>query len=667
MAITAVVTRGDSDLLAVMRESGIAVQVIEPEDIPNSNLDGYGAICILGGTEREPLSLTPKEAACIRAQIAKGMRVFAEYSRNVDNVYFLEQCATRYERPVFVSDKTPVEGLCEGDILDEQCNDRLGLWRANYHGRPLLQYVRNVDGFYQTEVTAKKLEDTTKTALWFEKDNLLVCSFRLCNFIRGRFAPAEKWDALIRYLVRWICDAAPDPASIARRRQKTCRFHGYQPGESFEQQAIACAKAGINWFSDADMLLRLHGRVYGVREGMGPAVYPDGTQQVIDTLRTDCTGEASTALFLDHLFTGNPFSAEAAEGMLEIYYDIERKQEGFFQGMSGGLADGKAVYQDDAARGLLFTLLFRALYTGETEHLPLVRRTLDFLLRTTGTDGLRVVRTDIRDETDMTVDVMRLEPYTVNGVERHRWAFFPEDVRELAKKPGGMPSGHYNAFYLGTLLLAYKVMGDEQYKQVGVRGMESIMACYPETEREVSETEELCRLILPLSLLYWVTGEEKHKAWLYQVSKDLQRLRHASGAYLEWDTGYKAVCNGVKDNECSILANNGDPVVDLLYSLNWLPMGFIHAYFVTGDAFFYDLWQDIVRFLISVQLESENKQLSGGWPRAIDVDRMEVYGVPNDIGWAPWSIESGWTVGEIVSGIYMGLMKDRLMPLYRKA
>lgn len=664
--LTAVVTRGDSDFLALMRASGIPVQAIAPEDIPNSDLGAYGAICILGGTEREPLALTPKEAACIRRQIAGGQRVFVEYSRNVDNIYFMDVCSTRYERPVFVSDDISVEGLAEGDILDEQCNDRMSLWRANYHGRPLLQYVRNVDGFYKTKVTQKKLEDTTNTALWFEKENLLVCSFRLCNFVRGRFAPAEKWDALIAYLVKWITGAAPSLKEIANGRHAVCRFHGYQDNRTFEEQAVACAKAGIEWFSEADMLLRLHGQIYGVREGMGPAVYADGTQQVIDTLRTDCTGEASTAFFFDHLFTGSPFSSEAAEGMLSIYYDVERKDEGFFNGMSGGLADGKAVYQDDAARGLLFTLLFRALYTGEEKHLPLVRRSLDFLLRTTGTDGLRVVRTDIRDESDMTVDVMHLEAYTVDGVERRRWAFFPQDVRELAGQPGGMPSGHYNAFYLAALLLAYRIMGDEQYREVGVRGMENIMACYPETEREVSETEELCRLILPLSLLYWVTGEEKHREWLYRVTKDLQRLRHKSGAYLEWDTGYKAVCSSVKDNECSILAKNGDPVADLLYSLNWLPMGFIQAYFVTGDMYFYDLWRDIVQFFISVQLESPNKQLNGGWPRAIDVDRMEVYGVPNDIGWAPWSIESGWTVGEVVSGIYMGLMKERLMSLYKK-
>ena len=50
----------------------------------------------------------------------------------------------------------------------------------------------------------------------------------------------------------------------------------------------------------------------------------------------------------------------------------------------------------------------------------------------------------------------------------------------------------------------------------------------------------MCRLVLPLAILYGVTGEEKHREWLYRVTDDLQKVRHPSGGYREWDTGYKA-------------------------------------------------------------------------------------------------------------------------------
>jgi hypothetical protein len=42
-----------------------------------------------------------------------------------------------------------------------------------------------------------------------------------------------------------------------------------------------------------------------------------------------------------------------------------------------------------------------------------------------------------------------------------------------------------------------------------------------------------------------------------------------------------------------------------------------------------------------------------------------VFGSPADIGWGPWSIESGWTVAEIASGLLMGLPEEKLLPFYR--
>ena len=73
------------------------------------------------------------------------------------------------------------------------------------------------------------------------------------------------------------------------------------------------------------------------------------------------------------------------------------------------------------------------------------------------------------------------------------------------------------------------------------------MAHFPNTAREHSETQELCRLILPLSYLYWVTGEEKHRTWLYAVTRSLLEKQHSSGAFIEWDTGYNACGAGAKD------------------------------------------------------------------------------------------------------------------------
>src|SRR5699024_2517473 len=111
--------------------------------------------------------------------------------------------------------------------------------------------------------------------------------------------------------------------------------------------------------------------------------------------------------------------------------------------------------------------------------------------------------------------------------------------------------------YHATLLLAYKLTGIKEFKEVAIKGLTTIMKVYPETTREQSETQEYSRLILPLSWLYWVTGEREHKNWLYKVTDDLQQFKHSTGCYLEWDSGYKATMRTEKgEEESSLLTEN---------------------------------------------------------------------------------------------------------------
>ena len=652
----AVITERDSDLLDLMKYSKIVFKVIKPDEITACDLDDYCSIMIIGGVNEKGLQLFPKEAALINEQILKGKKVFSEFCYGAGQVYLTDIRSTRYERPVFVSDDMKIDGLKEGDIFDEQCNMRMNLWRATYKGRPLLQYVRNVEGYYSAEVKDEILQDRTCSALWFQEHNLLVCAFRMADFIKARFSPIEKWKDLIKFIIEWISGEKADFDLLAESYNDIYHFEKYDEAKPFEEQIKACLDDAINWFFDADMLIQRYGGYYGVKEGMGPAVYADGQQQVMETLRPDCVGETSLAFFMNHLVNKDKQSLNVADGLMSFFNDLQIKTDCFFKGMNGNLI----CYQDENAMGLLLTALFRCLYTGKTENLDMCIDVMKFLVGTTGTDGLRVVRTDIAGLFDEMIDGMNLESYEDEGYTKWKWGFFRKNIHELSREPGNVPSAHYNGFYLATLLLAYKLTKIEEFKTVGIKGMESLMSIYPFTAREQSETEELCRLVLPLSMLYWVTGEEKHKDWLYMVVKDLQKMKHSSGAYVEWDTGYTAVSSKKKDNECSVLANNGDPVADLLYSINWLPIGLMQAYFVTGDQYFKGLWEETARFFISTQVKSKNKQLHGAWTRAVDVELMEVFGVPNDIGWAPWSIESGWTVAEIAAGLAMGMLADTL-------
>ena len=140
---------------------------------------------------------------------------------------------------------------------------------------------------------------------------------------------------------------------------------------------------------------------------------------------------------------------------------------------------------------------------------------------------------------------------------------------------------------------------------------------------------------------------------LYRVVNDLQVHKHPSGGYREWDTGYTAACSRESTGECSLLTQNGDPVADLLYSVNWLPMGFAYAYHVTGDEWFKTLWREVVCFFLSCQSHSENPLLNGCWFRGFDMERWDPYGCPHDVGWAVNAAETGWTNAQILLGMML--------------
>lgn len=432
----------------------------------------------------------------------------------------------------------------------------------------------------------------------------------------------------MRSLIGWLC-GAPVLEEVEFPPQ-------YQTG--FARSAADCAASGIDWFSRSGILVDEGKR--GVLEGLGTEIYPDGHQKTASSIRTDCCGEAALAYLMHFLAFGDARSLERAQNLEAFVYDKMQIRSGRFQGMLRWTDIAWEVcYQDDMARAMLVTL-FKALYGLGREYLPQCRMALEFLMNTTGPDGLRPARTD-----------------NLNMSE--------EDFAALSRQNGAFPCAHYNAFYLACLLLYGKLEKDARCLAVGETGMQALLQAYPKTIREQSQTEELCRLLLPFAWLYYATGKQEYRQMLYTVTRDLEKMRHLSGAYLEWDDDYSAACSKQENGECSLLARNGDPVCDLLYSNNWVPLGLMQAYFVTEDAYFYDLFCRHAAFLSTAQIHSQDPRIDGAWARGFDAEQMEVCGLPNDVGWGPWAVESGWTVAEICAGLLQGVLKDKLKEFYK--
>ncbi|HOP09927.1 MAG TPA: hypothetical protein PK629_00365 [Oscillospiraceae bacterium] len=626
----------ENDLLAVFQAACPDLLILKPDDTTQESLGSCDAIAVLGGAANTPLEIPARTRVLIERQIAAGKRLLAEFCGSIGEIYWPEASSTRFDRPVWLGPDLP--GLAEGDILDDQCGMRVKPWLSLGTAKPLLQFVRkNVHG--HIAVTEETFQNVTERGLWLESDNLLICSFRLSNFNRSRFSPRSRWHAVVRYITEWLL-GQPAGAHIFDGLESTYELLPADPNaDDFEAQLSDSAEKGLGWFKNAGILI--HDGKDGVLEGLATEIDGDGNQRMLTGVRDDCSGETALPHFLNYLLHGKAEDLAISDNLLDFCFDCFQIKEGPLEGMMRWTEIGwGACYQDDVARAIL-PQLFKCLILQNDNHLSDCVSALRFLVKTTGTDGTRVSRTD-------------------------NFKLTPQEIERLHSTSGNFPCAHHNAYYWAALLLAYKLTGIEEFKNVAVKGLETLMNVYPNTIREHSQTQELCRLILPLAYLYWVTGEKKHKDWLYQVAADLQPMRHKSGAYAEWDEGYKAHRFSQNDSECSLLTKNGDPVVDLLYSCNWLPIGFIQAYFITGDSYFKELWKGIAGFMVSAQIHSANPKIDGGWTRALDLDQMEVFALPNDLGWGPWAIESGWTVAEISAGLMMGLLEDKLKGFFKK-
>jgi len=651
-----------SDFTELLVRSGAECDVIPPCRLTEIDTDVYDGFVFDGSTESNGLLFRPSERMAADKICFGGKPVFVILCPYIMTVCCNPPISTRFDRPV-VSSCFLCDELEEGDILDEQTNLRVSCYTSASDEKPLMYYKHSPCGFYKTETAVKP--EKGDFALWYERSNVLFCAFACSNFASARFAPKRKWYGFFKY----VCKAVFDISLAESVFYAIYAENGYyivREDGLLDDVLKKSVDRAVKWHFDAEMIMRNDdGTPYTMTEGMTAEIYPDGSQGRSYNTRTDTSGETALMFALHDKLNGNREKADCISAFFKYGLSHVRDYGGIFDGY-GSAGDGAwwyACYNDDTCRGIIYPQLFSKLIGIGGDGLEKALHCLNFLVKTTGTDGLRYTRTDIISMEDKTVSASSLT------FRDGKWNWDSAGVlkaEDLSKREAATPSAHYNGYYMATLLLAYKVTGVEIYRDTAVRGLTTIMEkYYPQTAREHSETQELCRLVLPLSYLYWVTGDEKHLGWLNKVLDSLEEKRRPDGSFIEWDTGYIACCAGKSGGECSVLAENGNPVADLLYSLNWLPSALAQAYIITGSERIKSLFEGLARFLTGMQIHSKNKMIDGAWARAFDCDGREIYGVPNDVGWAPWAIETGWTMAQIPTGFLIWLMKDDIKRFFR--
>lgn len=586
--------------------------------------DDFDALAILGGNGESSFTIPPHLRVKAEAMAAAGKPVLCEFVSSFGYFYAGDPDRMTHHRMVVRS--SGLDGLEPGDILDGHCNDCISYYFAPAC-EPILTYHDYVCAHDHADISTLK---NGRNALWMFGKNVLVCSFRLANFRRARLAPEKRWQSVLTYIASFLAGEAAAPEFSA----PVCTFAKGSVVRS-SGDVDEAVRLGLDWFYNAGMFVN-DGRG-GVKEGLSHHISAkDGVQKRANQIRTDCSGETGGAFLFDWMNTGNEESLHIFENIEDFIFTYMQVKDGIHRGMMRWSETAwLTCYQDDAARAILPTLFCQNFTKEGSRHFADAVEACEYMVNTTGPNGLRAARTDVANLTE-------------------------DGMKHLRENNTGTSAAHYNGFYHAALILCYRAGGPERFLTTAEAGLGSIMALYPDNTRETSETEEMCRLIFPLAALYEVTKKPEHLAWLMRVTADLEKVHHASGGYLEWDTGYRANCSRREAGECALLAENGDPVVDLLYSTNWLPLGFAYAWMATKDDLFLEKWRDVAGFMLSCQTHSGDASLNGSWTRAFDVSRWEIYGVPHDIGWAPCCVESGWTVAEILQGLqFMKIAEKR--------
>ncbi len=514
-----------------------------------------------------------------------------------------------------------------------------------------------------------------------DEGTMLVATTNLSRFRRGRYAPYGAWQAVWEGIFQKLLESS-DPMELEFPAAVVTTTHGRATSLPADGQRQAVDR-GIAWFAKANMIihpewqelvLNTEGRVpplaaglptgdgsLGSLEAVLSIIESSGHQVVSSVQRSDCISETAMAFavcgklrsdrqqwrtgenLLDYLLTESP-ACKNERG------DPEHGAYGLIAWGTTNPAWYVANYGDDNARVLLATVATAGIL-GEDRWDETVARAIVGNLRTTGKLGFRGDRLD-------------LGPLKTNGWKH----YFEQGTVSYAP--------HFESYLWACYLWAYSQTKDPLLLERARTALEMTMEQYPNGLRWTNGlAQERARLLLPLAWLVRVDDTPQHRAMLEQAIEGLLSLQDECGAIREelgppgkgmFPPPQSNEAYGV--SEAPLLARNGDPVADMLYTNNFALLGLHEAAAVTDDPRAGHAADRLAEFLIRIQAKSTAvPEVDGGWMRAFDFNRWEAWGSNADHGWGAWSIESGWTQAWITTVLAMREMQTSLWDVMAKA
>jgi hypothetical protein len=668
---------GDNDLYRTLSSGQSRIPRFDNVSEAIEKAGRHSGVLMLADEYPEKAVELPK-AALSQAR-DKGLRLYVEFVRSTGEGADQPRTA-KWERAVVASDFF-APSLTRGRLLSlHRCRY---LPSAAFESGVVSTHltVARVAGF-DTAVFGIPAKDNHPLLVENRAAQMLVATSALSRFITARYEPVNAWTIVWKSILTWL--------SSNRKQTDLIWTPAVRP--SFAAQAELPAPAegdavrrGSHWYSQARLLIHpswahrleeahnfedqvgpapsqtlpVGDGSLGILEGHSSRILPDGSQPARWWIRADCTGEAAMVLSLVHKLNPRDKQDQIARNLVDFLLLRSRMATGlrldsnnaaygllgwnetpnYYKGENGY----DVYYGDDNARALLGVLIASSILAepkwDERFWLAVLAN-----FRLIGTEGFQKSRYD-------------QAPLAKNG-----W-------RSYHDAPIVLYDMNYEAYPWALFLWAFAKTGYVPFFERTERGLRLTMEAYPNHWRwSNSITSSQARILLPLAWLVRVKDSAQARSWLHRVAQDLLAHQHESGAIFEWTgpagTGIQVPPTSNEKygtGEGTLIQQNGNPVADLLYTMNFAFIGFHEAHAATGEKQYKETADKIADFLVRAQVRSEaHPEFNGAWYRAFDFGSWDYWASNSDSGWGAWCTEAGWSQSWISTTFALRLLKRSL-------
>lgn len=651
----------DNDLYQLLQKEGIATQRYDnlEQALPQVQ-KGMGVMVIADGYPAKRVEISASQYDVIKR---KEIRLYVEYPEFIPgHILSKESYVGKLERGVISSD------FFGNDLPEMSILGINGCHIIPVKVKKSIISFAKVAGFDKAQYG---LTDTGVYPLLFKEDNLLIATTGLSNFKRARFGPSNSWKTVWESLLSWV----------SGKEKLTFKEWQFDPYPAYSATAELPANArkkaignGAEWLSNArlfihpswekemlskyqpkngdpnlffgppigkDLLVGDGSR--GIMEGHASAINYDGTQQYRYFVRADIQGESAFLLAASGSLLDNNEYKKTSEKLLDyLFYtsdfrggDKNNKDTDVYGLLGWANTHLGVFYNDDNARCLLGVIGTSAFLKNERWNKFIVENILANL-RTCSKQGFQG------------------NALNQQQIQEKGWRYYNE--RDYTN-----PNPHFESWMWACYLWLYDKTHYKPLLDKAKAGIKITMDAYPDKWISTNGIQqERARMILPLAWLVRVEDTQEHRNWLDMVVTKLLESQVSCGAIREelgssssdknkYNQYFVSSNKAYGTSEASLIAENGDPVSDMLYTCNFGFFALNEAAQATGNPKYKEAVKKLSDFLVRIQVKSKNHiDTDGAWFRAFDYNRWDYWASNADNGWGAWSTLTGWIQSWIV-------------------